>query len=76
MEVLLLFLFLACADKKAIGSTIQYNTSSLKFNPTKCEALVIGQKMQDRRWCLGRDRIQEVDSLFREMDGRHHCATP
>ena len=33
----------------------------LKFNPKKCGVLVVGQKKQQRRWCLGKAKIDEVD---------------
>ena len=55
------------------------NRWHLKFNPKKCGVLVTGQKKQDRRWCLGRDRIQEVDEykylgvwINRQANGHTH----
>ena len=33
----------------------------LKFNPKKCGVLVVGQKKQQRRWRLGKDKIVVVD---------------
>ena len=51
----------------------------LKFNPKKCGILVIGQKKQQRKWHLGRDRIDEVDEykylgvwVNRQANGHSH----
>ena len=33
----------------------------LKFNPEKCGVQVVGQKKQQRRWRLGKDKIDKVD---------------
>ena len=51
----------------------------LKFNPKKCGILVVGQKKQQRKWHLGRDRIDEVDEykylgvwVNRQANGHSH----
>ena len=51
----------------------------LKFNPKKCGVLVVGQKKQQRRWRLGKDKIDEVDEykylgvwINRQANGHTH----
>ena len=50
----------------------------LRFNPKKCGVLVVGQKRQEKRWLLGKDRV-EVDEykylgvwLNRQTTGHNH----
>ena len=51
----------------------------LRFNPKKCGVLVVGQKRQEKRWLLGKDRVKEVDEykylgvwLNRQATGHNH----